>query len=147
MSVDELIESVRQLRRQDEEGFRRLVDEISREASLGLSKDVITLARILGHSDAELLDAVDSYGLVRTFGFLRRATKRCAADTISTRVISEGEQSKLVSDMAREAVALAKALEYPESELAEAVDSEGLTDTLAFLRRQAAAKSISLRVM
>ena len=81
ISVDDLIESVRQLRRQDEEGFRRLVDEISREASLG------------------------------------------------------------------EAIKLAKALEYPEWELAEAVDSAGLTYTLTFLRKQAAAKSISPRVM
>lgn len=71
--------------------------------------------------------------------------------------MSEYQQSKPVSmaepgpsptrDIAREAIALAKALEYQDWELVEAVDSAGLADTLGFLRRQAAAKSISLRAM
>ena len=50
-------------------------------------------------------------------------------------------------DIAREAIALAKALEYQDWELVEAVDSAGLADTLGFLRREAARRAISPRVM
>jgi hypothetical protein len=76
VSVEELLESVRQLRGQDADGFRRLVDEISGDTSLGLSQDVIALAKTLGYEGYELLEAVDVCGLVRTFGFLRREAGR-----------------------------------------------------------------------
>ncbi len=76
ISVDEPLESVRQLRAQDADGFRRLVDAIGRDATFGLSEDVLALARSLKYTDAELLEAVDSFGLVRTFGHLRREAEK-----------------------------------------------------------------------
>jgi len=42
----------------------------------GLSEDVLALARSLKYTDAELLEAVDSFGLVRTFGHLRREAEK-----------------------------------------------------------------------
>ena len=54
VSVEELLESVRRLRSQDADGFRQLVDEISGDAFLGLSKDVIALAGTLGYEGHEI---------------------------------------------------------------------------------------------
>lgn len=85
-SVDELLEAVRQLKAQDAEGFRRLVEKISRDASLELSREVITLARVLGYEEADLLDAVDGCGLVRTFGFLQREVERKSRAQVPTTV-------------------------------------------------------------
>jgi hypothetical protein len=49
--------------------------------------------------------------------------------------------------MAKEAIALARALGYQDCELLEAVDGAGLSDTLSFLRRECSTKSISMRLM
>ena len=81
LSVDELLHSVRKLRDQDVDGFRRLLDEMARDANLGLSEEVSTLARTLGYSELELLEAVDGFGLVRAFGFLRHEAKQRSTGT------------------------------------------------------------------
>lgn len=52
-----------------------------------------------------------------------------------------------MTGIAREPIAVAKALEYLDWELSEAVDASGLPDTLGFLRREAAARAIPLRLM
>ena len=87
VSVPELLDSVRRLGREDPEGLRRLVDEICSDTYLGLARDAMDLAKKLGYRDAELLDAVDSCGLVRTFGFLRLEAKRRGAEETPGRVM------------------------------------------------------------
>ncbi len=87
VSVSELLESVRRLGREDPEGLRQLVEEISRDHYPGLAGDVIALARTLGYGGAELLEAVDCCGLIRTFGFLRLESERRAAQAATSRVM------------------------------------------------------------
>ena len=75
-SVDELLESVRQLRISDAMEYRRLVDAILADQSLGLSKEALSLASRLGYETTELLDAVDVEGLPRTLTFLQREARK-----------------------------------------------------------------------
>ena len=74
--VDEMLESIRRLKAQDSEAFRRPLAQISRDENLALSKEVLAPARTLSYPVAELLDAVDACGLTRTYGFLRRETEK-----------------------------------------------------------------------
>jgi hypothetical protein len=83
-SVEELLRSVRQLKNENPEGFRRLVDEISRDANLGLATEALVLAGTLGYSETDLLDAVDTCGLLKVFGFLRREARRREAEQQAT---------------------------------------------------------------
>ncbi len=76
VSPDRLLEDVRRLSEQDYQAYRRLVEQILSDGSTSLSREVIALAKALGYPDDELLEAVDSCGLVRTHGFLRHEAER-----------------------------------------------------------------------
>jgi|SRR5215469_310158 len=92
VSVDEVLQLVRRLRDQDHEGFRRLVDEISRDMDMNLMTEVIELRRTWGYTELEVLEAVNTCGPLTVFGFLRREVMRReaekgAADQVQGRVM------------------------------------------------------------
>lgn len=74
--IAELLESIRRLAREDREGFTGLINEISRDVSLGIARDVISLGKALALDEHELMKAVESYGLLRTVGVLHREAQR-----------------------------------------------------------------------
>ena len=47
LCVNEMLESIRRLKAQDSEAFRRLLGKISRDENLALPKEVLALARTL----------------------------------------------------------------------------------------------------